>query len=47
VIFAHAGHWVAALPFFGPVLVLSGGLVALRLGDGRRRRRAEGPPVRP
>lgn len=40
-IFAHAGHWIATLPFFGPVLALGGGLVMLRLSDARRRRRSD------
>lgn len=35
-VLAHAGHWFAALPFFGPVLAISGGLVALAVRDRRR-----------
>ncbi len=37
-ILAHAGHWVVALPFFGPVLAVGGGVAAMALRDRRQRR---------
>ena len=42
-IVAHAGHWVATLPFFGPVLAVGGGVAAMALRDRRQRRRPGGP----
>ena len=37
-VLAHAGHWLATLPFFGPVLAVGAGVGAIAIRDRRRAR---------
>ena len=32
-VLAHAGHWLATLPFFGPVLMVGGGIAVIAARD--------------
>jgi hypothetical protein len=48
--FAHAGHWLAGLAYAAPVFVLLGWMGAVKVKEGRARRRGElpeRPPVPP